>query len=143
MDLSSLWAQTPAYGVAAGAALPLVAAVVLRPHWAAATKQRIVMTLSLLSGLATVAGTGAFSKGPVLTAATVATVYVAGQAAYKGLWHPVGIAQAIETSTSPKPALCTGKCVIQSGTCLTCSAFLGGPAVVADDDGEDSPADKV
>lgn len=103
MDLTNLWAQSAGIGASAGIFLPLIAAVVLRPHWTAATKQWIVGALSILVGLGTVAATGAFSGGPVLSAATVAAVFAASQVAHTALWHKYGITQAIEVKTSPTP----------------------------------------
>lgn len=153
MDLSSLWAQSAGFGATAGVFLPPVAAVVLRPHWMAATKQHIVMCLSVLSGLVTVAAAGAFAEGPVLSAATVAAVYAASQVTYKVLWHRYGITQTIETRTSPT-AGCPVGCPIESGLCLRCERWLGvarstkevsAPRVQADGpaEGEDPPSSRV
>ncbi|MFJ5121951.1 hypothetical protein [Kitasatospora sp. NPDC088548] len=105
MDLNTLVLNSAGYGAAAGAALPLVASVVLRPHWSPEVKHWIVMALSVVSGLATVAAQGQitsdYSPGAVIAA--VAAVYAASQLAYIGLWHRTGLPQRIETATSPTP----------------------------------------
>jgi len=105
MDLNNLVLNSTGIGAGIGAALPLLIAVLLRPHWSAAVKHWIVGGLAVLSGVGTVAAQGGFntSSSPLALIGAISAVYAASQIAYAGLWHPTGIAPSIETATSPAP----------------------------------------
>ncbi|MGA5822227.1 hypothetical protein ACPC54_30710 [Kitasatospora sp. NPDC094028] len=105
MNLNNLVVHSAGYGVAVGSALPLVAAVVLRPHWSPKVKTLIVTILAALSGAATVAAQGGFSNpaSPGALLAAGAAVIAASEISYAALWHRYGIAPKIEAATSPTP----------------------------------------
>ncbi|MFE2723891.1 hypothetical protein [Kitasatospora sp. NPDC059327] len=105
MNLNDLVVHSAGYGAAVGSVLPLVAAVVLRPHWSATVKRAIVGVLAGISGTATVAAQGGFSDtvSPVALLAAVAAVVAASETSYAALWHRSGIAPKLEVATSPAP----------------------------------------
>ncbi|MFD7830712.1 hypothetical protein [Streptomyces sp. MJM8645] len=105
MNLDSLVVHSAGYGAAVGSVLPILAAIVLRPHWSPKAKQMIVGVLAGISGAATVAAQGGFSDpvrpGALLTA--IVAVFAASEVSYAALWHRSGIAPKIEIATSPVP----------------------------------------
>lgn len=128
MTFSTVLAHSAAYGAAVGSVLPLVAAVILRPHWSKTVKHRIVGVLAVIAGISTVAAQGVFTDTTSL-AELVAQVGLTGfaiiaacEAAYTTLWHRFGIAQVLEVATSPAPKAldCGGQCATRAagGLCL-------------------------
>ncbi|MFJ3793554.1 hypothetical protein [Kitasatospora sp. NPDC090091] len=107
MNLNSLVVHSAGYGAAVGSVLPLIAAVVLRPHWSPTAKRVIVGILAGVSGVATVAAQGglsdAASPGALFTA--LAAVLATSEVSYAALWHRSGIAPKIEVATSPAPPI--------------------------------------
>ncbi|WP_431959427.1 hypothetical protein [Actinacidiphila sp. bgisy160] len=128
MTFSHVLAHSAAYGAAVGSVLPLVAAVILRPHWSKGVKQGIVVVLAVIAGFSTVAASGAFTDATSLAelvaqgGLTGFAVIAACEAAYSALWHRFGIAQALEVATSPAPKAvdCGGQCATRAagGLCL-------------------------
>ncbi|MEU0857427.1 hypothetical protein ABZ352_18585 [Streptomyces griseofuscus] len=97
--------HTLATGSAVGGLLPLLTAVVQRPHWAVPIKKAVAVVMALVAGIVTVVsadGLDQFQHGAAL--ATLATVVAASQSAYDLIWKPTQIGPTIETATSPKSA---------------------------------------
>ncbi|AKN68775.1 hypothetical protein QR97_02225 [Streptomyces sp. PBH53] len=91
-------------GAQVGAVLPLLTAIVQRPHWPTHLKKVVAVTLALVAGVITVAagdGWEQFRHG-TLTLATVAAVLAASQTTYDLIWKPSRVAPAIESVTSPE-----------------------------------------
>ncbi|MFD0352998.1 hypothetical protein ACFVHW_04500 [Streptomyces sp. NPDC127110] len=98
--------DTIATGSAVGAFLPLLTAVVQRPHWSVRTKKIVAVITALVAGVVTVAYVGGpeqFQHG-LPTFATLAAVLAASQSAYDLVWKPTSIAPVIEAVTSPNSA---------------------------------------
>ncbi|MFG2986268.1 hypothetical protein ACGFYQ_34290 [Streptomyces sp. NPDC048258] len=91
-------------GAEVGAILPLLIAVVQRPHWSVKAKKTVASVSALLVGLVTVATAGGweqFQHGK-LTLATIIAVLAASQTSYDLLWKPSTLAPVIEAVTTPK-----------------------------------------
>jgi hypothetical protein len=141
MDLPSVLEKSTSIGLSIGAVLPLIAAVILRPHWSSDVKHGIVGALAAVSGLGTVAATGSLTSSTLLNVSTITAVYAASQLAYTALWHKYGIAQTIETKTSPLNCPDNALCNVVHGICEKCEKWLGltvDPAQPADTGGADA-----
>ncbi|WP_030372352.1 hypothetical protein [Streptomyces rimosus] len=98
--------QTIATGSGIGGLLPLLTAIVQRPHWSVGTKKIVAVVMAVVTGVITVISSGGldqFQHG-WLTFGTVGAVVAASQAAYDLIWKPSSLAPAIESATSPKRA---------------------------------------
>jgi multisubunit Na+/H+ antiporter MnhG subunit len=87
-------------GGAVGSILPLLQAVIQRPQWSANTKKRLVVVMSIIAGIATVAVHGDLSNGK-LTLATILAVLTASQTAHALILKEA--AARLEERTSPAP----------------------------------------
>lgn len=101
--------QTVATGSAVGGFLPLLTAVVQRPHWSAQAKQLVAVAVALVAGVVTVISSGGLSQfqDGWLSAGTLGAVVAASQAAYDLIWKPSSLAPAIESATTPTKASAT------------------------------------
>ncbi|MFJ4880079.1 hypothetical protein ACIP93_33395 [Streptomyces sp. NPDC088745] len=93
-------------GAGVGALLPLLTAIVQRPHWSAQQKQYVAVAAAVIAGVVTVASVGGwhqFQYGK-LTAATFLAVLAAAQTSYDLLWKPTTLAPLIEAVTTRKRA---------------------------------------
>ncbi|MEU5181164.1 hypothetical protein AB0G49_14040 [Streptomyces longwoodensis] len=91
-------------GSAVGALLPLLTAVVQKPHWAANVKRTVALVAAAVGGIVTVASTGGLAQfqQPVTALGGIAAVIAASQATYDLLWKPSKIAPSVEAVTSAK-----------------------------------------
>ncbi|WP_404949129.1 hypothetical protein HFP70_35695 [Streptomyces sp. ARC14] len=98
--------QTIAAGSGVGGLLPLVTAIVQRPHWSVQTKQLVAVVVALVAGVATVVSSGGLAQfeNGWLSIGTIGAVLAASQAAYDLIWKPTSLAPAIESATTPKRA---------------------------------------
>ncbi|MEU8540919.1 hypothetical protein AB0C52_13180 [Streptomyces sp. NPDC048717] len=90
-------------GAQVGALLPLLTAIVQRPHWSPRAKKIVAVAVAVAAGVVTVAATGGwqqFQHGS-LTLATVIAVLTVSQSTYDLLWKPSQIAPVIERATTP------------------------------------------
>lgn len=83
---------------AVGFLLPLALAKLNRVAWSPRVKSAFAFIACLLASLLTTVASGDMSFAD--WAAAAAVVFGAAQASYRGLWHPTGIAPAIEKSGS-------------------------------------------
>ncbi|MEU7228945.1 hypothetical protein [Streptomyces chrestomyceticus] len=99
--------QTIATGSGVGGLLPLLTAIVQRPHWSAGIKQIVAVAMALIAGVTTVISSGGLDllQHGWLTFGTIGAVIAASQAAYDLIWKPSSLAPAIESATTPKKAL--------------------------------------
>jgi hypothetical protein len=124
MNTVALLAQSAGIGTAVGAVLPLLAAVVLRPHWSPRTKEVIVGALATLAATAQIVAQGGFTSdgGSIAYGAALSAIVGAAELAYRQLWQRFGVTQAIESATTPKAALAANPVA----DCTTCDAAANG-----------------
>lgn len=92
MDELTMWS------LIVGFASPLLIAVVQQPKWSNATRAVVTALIAVLLGLGTAYFNDMFSGQDIV--GSVLVVLVSAITTYKGLWHPVGLAPAIENATS-------------------------------------------
>lgn len=89
-----------------GVLTPAIIAVVNHPIWTSEQKRLISLGCSVLIGILTVIGQGAFTDFEV-SIPTVITIVLAivgaSQAAYAVFWKPTGLSDAIEERVNPGP----------------------------------------
>jgi len=86
--------------IIAGVLAPPFISILQQPRWSARVRSVVTIVVAVVVGVVIAASQGAFDT-PQLTLATVATVLVAAQATYSGLWKKLGVTSAIEGATSP------------------------------------------
>lgn len=97
-------------GSAVGGLMPLLTAVVQRPHWSVRAKKVVAAVMALVAGVVTVAAAGGldqFQHG-IPTLSAIGAVLAVSQSAHDLIWKPSGVAPAIESVTSPKTASAAG-----------------------------------
>lgn len=93
-----LTSNPQAMGLLLGVISPLGIAVVQQTYWSKAVKQAVLVVVSLVLGVVTVAASGQFNPGDLVT--TFVLVLVAAQVAYKAAWKPSGVTAKIESATT-------------------------------------------
>lgn len=83
-----------------GSLLPLLVAVVQRPHFPRPARVLVMLASSLVAG-----GVVSWANGELDSAADTAgavlVVLIAAASTYSNVWRPAGIAPAVERATSP------------------------------------------
>lgn len=87
-----------AWGLILGVLSPLLISVVQQPQWSSRTRTAVGVAAALVIGVLTVLADGGADLTDWLS--TLATVLVASQAAYLGIFRPPGIAYKIENVTA-------------------------------------------
>lgn len=82
-----------------GFALPLILAVIQRPHWPSWVRAVVAFAAFVVVGLGTAYFNGDLNGKSIVSA--VLFVLVTAITSYKGLWQPTGIAPKIESATTP------------------------------------------
>lgn len=101
--MESVLTDTVSWGLILGVVLPLLTSLVQQPTWSKPVRAFIGLLAAVVGGLLTCLANGTMGNGQTVLA-TIAVVLVAAQATYKGFYQPTGIAPAVESATSPKPA---------------------------------------
>lgn len=80
--------------------LPLAVSVVVQPRWPSHVKAIVTFLLCVVAAIGTVWTQDVDVGGQTLTKA-ILTVLVGAVTGYRGLWKPTGVAEAVESATSP------------------------------------------
>ena len=103
--MTTVTAELVAIVLSVGSVLPLLTAVLQRPHWSDRARTVIGVLLSVLAGAATYLATeGLDVSSPSRIVGVIVGVVLAAASSYKTVWKPSGIAPAIERATTPKVA---------------------------------------
>lgn len=87
--------------LAIGSLLPLLISAVNQPHWSSRTRTIMSVGVSILAGIvAYVSENGLDFSTPSNIVATLVGTILATSVAYRNIWKPTGVAQAIEYGTS-------------------------------------------
>ena len=84
-----------------GFVLPNVIALLNQARWVARVKALVAFAACAVAAVLTTYVAGSLVPGDLLFSALI--VFGAAQVSYQQLWHPTGVAPAIEQATSPDP----------------------------------------
>lgn len=114
MDIDPTLTSLALYLLTSSIVAPFVTMLINRPTWSRGVRQGVAAVISIVAAVAVLMLTGGVDS--LLQGATsVLMILGVSTVAYEAIWKPTGVAESVETATSPKVVESTAEDVTEAG----------------------------